>query len=85
ANINIVSKEHSGKPYFKVGIGSSVNFQTIDKDNFKVQDGAPGFFGYKEATFRKTNPYVTYPFKTSWNFKNANNPFNSSMDFEGGA
>lgn len=85
ANINIVSKEHSGKPYFKVGIGSSVNLQTFDKNDFKLQDGGPGFFGYKESTFRKGDPKVLYPFTTSWNFKNAANPFNSNMDFEGGA
>lgn len=84
ASINIVSKEHSGRPYFKVEIGSSLNLQTFDKSNFKLQDGGPGFFGYEEADFRKGNPYVTYPFKTQWNFKNAENPFNSNMSFEGG-
>lgn len=85
ANINIVSKEHSGKPYFKVGIGSSINLQTFDKENFKLQDGGPGFFGYKETTFRKGDPKVRYPFTTSWNFKNADYPVNSNMDIEGGA
>lgn len=84
ANINIVSKEHSGKPYFKVGIGSSVNLQTFDKENFKLQDGGPGFFGYKETTFRKGDPKVRYPFTTSWNFKNADYPVNTNMDIEGG-
>lgn len=84
ASVNIVSKEHSGKPFFKIGIGSSVNFQTVNKDNFKLQDGGPGFFGFKEANFKKGNPNVNYPFTTKWNFKNANNPFNSSMDMEGG-
>lgn len=85
ANINIVSKEHTGKSYFKVGIGSSINLQTFDKDDFKLQDGGPGFFGYKETTFLKGDPKERYPFKTSWNFKNANNPFNSNMDIEAGA
>ncbi len=79
ANINIVSKEHSGKPYFKVGMGSSVNLQTFDK-TFRVQDGNPGFFGYKESKFNKSG----YPFNTKWNFKTADNPFNSNMDFETG-
>ena len=84
AAIGIVSKEHSGKPYFKVGLGSSINLQTFDKTNFKLQDGAPGFFGYKKTTFRKSNPQEIYPFQSSWNFKNAANPFSSSMDFEFG-
>lgn len=87
ANINIVSKEHVGKPYFKVGIGSSINLQTFDRTDFKLQDGGPGFFGYKEATYLKGNPNAAdapYPFLTKWNFKNAYFPVNSSMSFEGG-
>ncbi|ASW76284.1 hypothetical protein IQ37_14265 [Chryseobacterium piperi] len=85
ANVNIASKEHSGKPYFRVGLGSSINLQTFDKKDFKVQDGAPGFFGYRTASFIKGNPNQTYPFTTKWNFKNADNPFNSEMNIEGGA
>lgn len=85
ANIDIVSKTHVGKPYFKVGLGSSINLQTYDKANFKMQDGGPGFFGFNEATYRTGSPYDKYPFTTKWNFKNAQNPFNTSMDFEGGA
>ncbi|SIQ74862.1 Outer membrane receptor proteins, mostly Fe transport [Chryseobacterium sp. RU37D] len=85
ANVNIVSKEHTGKPYFKIGIGSSINLQTFDNNNFKIQDGAPGFFGFKETTFKKGNPYQNYPFNTKWNFKNADNPFNTDMNIEGGA
>lgn len=84
ATINIVSKEHSGKPYFKVGIGSSVNFQTVDVKNFRMQNGAPGFFGFKETTFRKGNPYEQYPFSSKWNFDSQSNPYNSNMDFEAG-
>ncbi len=84
ANVNIVSKDHSGKPYFKIGIGSSINLQTFDKKDFKLQDGGPGFFGYKEAKFIKGNPYQTYPFTTKWNFKNAKNPFASDLNIEGG-
>jgi len=85
ASISIVSKEFSGKPYFKIGLGSSINLQTFDNNNFKIQDGSPGFFGFKENTFTKGNPYQNYPFKTKWNFKNADNPFNSDMNIEGGA
>ena len=85
ANINIVSKEFNGKPYIKIGIGSSVNLQTFDKKNFKLQNDNPGFFGYKVPTFNsQVDPQKTYPFTTSWNFKNANNPFNSSLNIEGG-
>lgn len=85
ASISIVSKEFTGKPYFKIGLGSSINLQTFDNDNFKIQDGSPGFFGFKETKFIKGNPYEKYPFTTKWNFKNANNPFNTDMNIEGGA
>ncbi|WP_312090755.1 TonB-dependent receptor domain-containing protein [Chryseobacterium sp.] len=85
ASVNIVSKEHTGKPYFKIGLGSSINLQTYNKKDFKLQDGGPGFFGFKESKFIKGNPYQTYPFTTKWNFKNADNPFNSDMNIEGGA
>ena len=84
ANVNIVSKEHSGKPYFRIGLGSSINLQTYDKKDFKLQDGGPGFFGFKETTYIKGNPYQTYPFTSKWNFKNADNPFNSDLNLEGG-
>ncbi|WP_294203665.1 TonB-dependent receptor [uncultured Chryseobacterium sp.] len=84
ANVNIVSREHSGKPYFKVGLGSSINLQTFEKKDFKLQDGGPGFFGFKESTFIKGNPYQTYPFTTKWNYKNAQNPFNTDFNLEGG-
>lgn len=90
ANIDIVSKTHTGKPYFNIGIGSSINLQTFDKGSFKLQDGAPGFFGFKETKYRseRRNDDGTlnnYPFFTKWNFKNAQNPFNSNLNFEGGA
>lgn len=85
ANVNITSKEHTGKPYLRIGLGSSINLQTYNKKDFKLQDGGPGFFGFKETTFIKGDPYQIYPFKTRWNFKNADNPFNSDMNIEGGA
>ncbi|WP_369048330.1 TonB-dependent receptor [Tenacibaculum sp. UWU-22] len=83
AHINIVSKEYIGKPYVKVGLGNSANLQTIAKDKFKLQDGAPGFLGFKTSTFKnKVNPYQTYPFTTRWNFKNAANTFNFNINIE---
>ena len=84
ASINIVSKEYTGKPYIKVGVSSALNLQTFNQKEFKLQDGAPGFFGFKTTTFNKNNPGQAYPFTTKWNFKNADNPFNSGMNIEGG-
>ena len=37
ANIDIVSKEYTGKAYVKIGVGSSVNLQTIDNNKFKLK------------------------------------------------
>lgn len=46
ANINISSKEHSGKPYFKIGLGSSINFNTTKRNHFLLNYG-PNYFGYQ--------------------------------------
>lgn len=53
ANVNIVSKEHTGKPYFRVGIGSSINLQTFDKKDFKVQDELRDFSDIKKLLSQK--------------------------------
>ena len=84
ANIDIVSKEYIGKPYVKVGLSSSVNLQTIDNKNFKLQDG-PNFFGFKKVDLpTDLNPVKQYAFDTSWNYKRGKNPFNSGIDLEAG-
>lgn len=81
ANINISSKEQSGKSYFKIGVGSSYNVQTLSK-TFKLQDGGPGFLGFKVIKFKKS--IDEYPFQSKWNFTTVDNPFNSNMDIEAG-
>lgn len=84
ANIDIVSKEYTGKPYVRVGLSSSVNIQTIDNNNFKLQDG-PNFFGFKKNDLpTDLNPVKQYAFDTSWNYKRGKNPFNSGIDLEAG-
>jgi len=83
ANINIVSKEFEGKPYVKLSVGSDINLQTIGKKNFKLQDGSPGFFGYKISSFTKGNP-DQYPFTTNWNFSDAKMPLGSQLSLEAG-
>lgn len=84
ANIDIVSKEYTGKPYVRVGLSSSVNLQTIDNNNFKLQDG-PNFFGFKKNDLpTDLNPVKQYAFDTSWNYKRGKNPFNSGIDLEAG-
>ncbi|WP_333660309.1 TonB-dependent receptor domain-containing protein [Chishuiella changwenlii] len=84
ANINIVSKEYIGKPYIRVGLNSSINLQTIDNENFKLQDG-PNFYGFKKIDLpTKSNPVKQYAFDTSWDYKRGKNNFNTGIDLEAG-
>lgn len=84
ANIDIVSKEQTGKAYVRVGLNSSVNLQTIDNNKFKLQDG-PNFYGFKKNELpTNVNPVKQYAFDTSWDYKRGKNTFNSGLDLEAG-
>lgn len=84
AAIDIGSKTQFGKSYLKLGIGSSLNLQTFNRTDFKLQDGGPGFFGFKKAAYLPGDPNSKYPFTTKWDFASANNPFASSLNIEAG-
>lgn len=80
ANIDIVSKVYTGKPYFKLGLGSSVNTNAIRQPHFYLQDG-PDFFGYKQIA-KPLNAAVIndgYVFRTSWENREVFTPINSSL------
>ncbi len=85
ANVDIVSKVYTGKPYFKINFGSSVNFNAINKDNYQLQDG-PNFFGFAKIEQPSKNAIANkgYVFKTSWKDSEVNNPFNSNLNFDFG-
>lgn len=85
ANVDIVTKVYTGKPYFKINLGSSVNFNAINKNNFFLQDG-PSYFGFAKIDQPSKNAIVNqgYVFKTSWKNQEVNNPFNSSLSFDFG-
>lgn len=85
ANVDIVTKVYTGKPYFKVNLGSSVNFNAVQKNNFFLQDG-PSYFGFTKINQPSKNSIVNqgYVFKTSWKNQETNNPFNSSLNFDFG-
>ncbi len=80
ANINIASKEHTGKPYLEVGLGSGVNSRAVGQDNFFLQDG-PGFWGFDNPTY-PNNPLNSYNFTTSWD-KTTKSPFNTNFSIRG--
>lgn len=85
ANVDIISKVYNGKPYFKVNLGSSVNFNAINQSTFLLQDG-PKFSGFKQVAQPSAQSMLTvgYPFQTSWDSQSANNPFNSSLGIDFG-
>ncbi|MDR2123222.1 MAG: TonB-dependent receptor [Flavobacteriaceae bacterium] len=82
ANINIISKEHDGKGYVKIGLDAGVNTQVSSKNKFWKKDGTD-FYGFKD-TQMPDNPLGAYNFKTSWNWENRKNPFSSGLTIEAG-
>ena len=70
ANINIVSKEFSGKPYLNVSLGSSVNTQTLENKDFYTPVNY-NYFGF-DKTSVPTNSLTTYQ-ADSWNFNKLDN------------
>ncbi len=87
ANINIVSKEYSGKGYITFGMESGYNLQNSKQDKFLLQDG-PNFFGTKVQKV-PANPLTGYNYQTSWNFKDTfgpsmTMPINTGMNLQGG-
>ncbi|QIG90861.1 TonB-dependent receptor [Chryseobacterium sp. POL2] len=87
ANINIVSKEHTGKAYVGFNLGSGYNAQNAKADNFYTQEGL-NYFGTKLPKI-PANALTAYNFKSSWNFKDAFGPsilmpLNTNMSLDGG-
>ncbi|MCC2590182.1 TonB-dependent receptor domain-containing protein [Chryseobacterium sp. MFBS3-17] len=85
ANVNIVSKVYTGKPYFKVNLGSSVNFNAFQKPNFYLQNG-PNFLGSKQIN-KPSNAAIAqygYAFPTTWRNEDVNTPINSSLGIDFG-
>ncbi|REC50858.1 TonB-dependent receptor [Chryseobacterium piscium] len=85
ANVDIVTKVYTGKPYFKINLGSSVNFNAVQKNNYFLQDG-PSYFGFTKLEQPSKNAVANrgYVFNTSWKDQEVNNPFNSNLSFDFG-
>lgn len=87
ANINIISKEHSGSPFFSINLSSSVNTQVFKTNKFLLQQG-PNFWGFANIP-TPSNSLTQYQVQNSWNFKDTFGgsnftPINSGLDIEGG-
>ncbi|WP_306349821.1 TonB-dependent receptor [Flavobacterium sp. '19STA2R22 D10 B1'] len=80
ANINIISKEQSGKGKLRIEIGSGLNNNAFGTD-FKVADGVKttGFYNTKAP---KT--VDDYRFKTRWSPNSEGKPVNNNFGISGG-
>lgn len=85
ANVDIVTKVYTGKPYFKVSLGSSVNLNAIKQDNFYIQDGID-YFGFKPLDKPKNADLVRrgFVFRTGTKNKQVFTPINSSLALDFG-
>jgi TonB-dependent receptor len=80
ANVNIVSKEHTGSPKFVVEIGTGINNKAFGSD-FKIADGAKktGFYNINTPT-----SISEYQFRTNWSPESQSNPVNANFGLYGG-
>lgn len=82
ANIDIVSKKFSGKPYIEFGVGVGANTNVLKSDHFYLQDG-PSYFGFKSGS-TPSNPLLPYNYATSWDRQESKNTLNNSYSLSGG-
>lgn len=80
ANIDIVSKEHTGKGKLNVEIGSGLNNKAFGAD-FKVADGIEksGFYNVS-----KPNDITAYQFRNRWTPNTESHPVDSNIGISGG-
>ena len=80
ANINIVSKEHTGKGKLNIEIGSGLNNNAFGSD-FKTADGIEksGFYNV-----RKPNNISVYQFENKWTPNSENHPVDANFGISGG-
>ena len=64
ANINIISKKHSGENFFKVGLKTGFNSSMSDADQFYMSDG-PNLTGFYNSDY--PTDFSNYKFENKWN------------------
>jgi CarboxypepD_reg-like domain/TonB-dependent Receptor Plug Domain len=82
ANIDIVSKNYTGKEFVELGLEMGVNTLVMKKNDFVLQEG-PSKTGFSDITYPK-DPFSTYNFENKWNDESANSPINNSYAIKGG-
>ncbi len=82
ANVDIASKNYTGKGFFEVGVGSGINSEAISQSDFYLTDGpnTSGFYKKNYPAF----PLNNYNFTTSWDREKTGTPINSSFSIKGG-
>lgn len=82
ANIDIISKEHSGKTKLNVEIGSGFNNYAFESRNFKVADGMQksGFYD----VFQPNNLSI-YQFENKWTPNTEKHPVDINFGISGGS
>lgn len=79
-NVDIISKEHKGKGFLKLQLGSKVNTNALNVDNFSLLKGY-GNLGFTNRSI-PSNPLTQYNYKT--NQLENKTPIASSFNLSGG-
>ncbi|GAA0872487.1 TonB-dependent receptor [Gangjinia marincola] len=82
ANIDIVSKDYTGKGFISLSVGSGINSEATGVSQFYLQDG-PDFSGFYNIDI-PNNILVENNFETSWDRNEAPTPINNSFSIKGG-
>lgn len=82
ANIDIISKEHSGKTKLNVEVGSGINGYAFNSNNFKVADGMQksGFYDVFQP-----NDLTQYQFENKWTPNREKHPVDMNFGISGGS
>lgn len=83
ANIDIESKELTGRQEIKLSISSGINTVTVGEDNFLVADGSNGL-GFGLSSESPITSLDQYSFENSLNPSAQSTQFNSSLAISGG-
>ncbi|MDO5972533.1 TonB-dependent receptor [Flavivirga aquimarina] len=82
ANVNIASKNYTGKGFVNIGLESGVNTNAISESDFYLHDG-PNYTGFYDKNYPEF-PLNNYNFNTSWDRETTSAPINSSISLKGG-
>jgi hypothetical protein len=79
-NVDIISKDYKGKGFLRLDVGSKINTNAVNENNFNLQKGYSSF-GFDTATI-PNNPLNSYGFNTLQ--LESKSPIGSSFGISGG-